>query len=523
MLGKEQVVELLPEAHRLVEAQDYTRARVVLQQVLKVHSKHTGARELLSEIQRRVVQRQRDERLRNARMHAEDALSRRDFDQSLQILKEGLEVDPQSTALLKLQETVLLEKKRQEQVDALLRQADSARRKGDFRLAMASAQEALNVDNTSSKVIALYNMLAAEAERAEKKAQARNMMQNVRRHLDERQFKEALELLYEVEEIAPADPEVQMLIGDTHAAIEQTMRRDMIARLEQQVAMANTLEQLQTVSQGIQEALAALPAESALFRLSAQADRRIKEFENRRLVEETYQRCRDLRPREAMELVRAARERLPDEEKLLSLERVLNERLQQQSVEDRRCEYLSRAREALKDGHYTDAVHILEACEAEGIANAEVMSLLEFARNEESENTTQNLKRSKMVRAQYLVNQGQFEEAIEFLTAALAESEEPALRLLLEQAASARDALHRQVDSALAAAGRLTQAGKIGDALQLLRVLPQEVSGTTRVQIALAALEDEQNGALFRMAGRAYGLLGHDIPAGHRMMQRVAA
>ena len=129
-------------------------------------------------------------------------------------------------------------------------------------MALASAQEALNVDKTSSKVIALYNMLAAEAERAEKKAQARSMMETVRRHLDERQFKEALEMLYEVEEIAPADPEVQMLIGDTHAAIDQALRRDMIARLEQQVAVANTLEQLQSASQGIQEALATMPAES---------------------------------------------------------------------------------------------------------------------------------------------------------------------------------------------------------------------------------------------------------------------
>ena len=276
-------------------------------------------------------------------------------------------------------------------------------------------------------------------------------METVRRHLDARQFEEALELLHKVEEIAPADPEVQMLIGDAHAAIEQTVRREMIARLEQQVAMANTLEQLQTASQGIQEALAAMPAESALFRLSAQADRRIKEFENRRLVEETYQRCRDLRPREAMDLVRAVRERLPDEEKLLSLERVLKQRLQQQTVDDRRCEYLSRAREALKQGQYTDAVHILEACEAEGIANPEVQSLLEFARNEERESTTQNLKRSKMIRAQYLVNQGEYEEAIGFLNAALAESEEPSLRLLLEQATSARDAA--------AAAGRLGAGG----------------------------------------------------------------
>ena len=522
-LSKEQVVELLPEAKRLVDAQDYTRARIVLQQVLKVQSKHTGARELLSEIQRRIVQRQRDERLRNARMQAEDALSRREFDQSLQVLKEGLEVDPENADLLALKETVLQEKRKQEQVDALLRQVDNARRKGDYKSAMASAQEALNVDKSNSKVIALCNILASEADQAQKKAQTRTMLEAVRRHLDGRRFDQAMELLRQVEEIAPADPEVQMLIGDAQAGQEQHRRRELISQLEQQVAGANTLEQLQGASRGIQEALAAMPAESALFRLSAQADRRIKEFENRRLVEETYQRCRDLRPREAMEMVRAARQRLPDDEKLLSLERVINERLQQYGVEERRGEYLSRAREALKEGQYLDAVHILEACEAEGIANAETMSLLEFARTEEVENATQNLKRTKVVRAQYLVNQGAYEEAIEFLNSALGEGEEPSLRLLLDQATNARQTAQRQVESALAAAGKLVQAGKIGDALQLLRVLPRDALRTGRVQMAIAALEDELGRALYRLAGRAYGMLGSDMAAGHRAMQRVAA
>src|SRR5438270_3462227 len=148
-----------------------------------------------------------------------------------------------------------------------------------------------------------------------------------------------------------------MLIGDAQTGLEQTVRRGLISQLEQQVAIATTLEQLQIASREIHDAQANMPAESALFRLSAQADRRIKEFENRKLVEETYQRCRDLRPREAMDLVRAVRERLPEDEKLLSLEKVLHGRLQQQSVEDRRAEYLSRAREALKEAQYTDAAH----------------------------------------------------------------------------------------------------------------------------------------------------------------------
>ena len=522
-LGEEQVVELLPEARRLVEAQDYTRARVVLQQVLKVQSKHTGARELLSEIQRRIVQRQRDERLRNARVQAEDLLSRKEYEQSLQILKEGLEVDPTNVDLLALKETVLLEKRKQEQVDNLLRLADNARRKGDYKSAIASAQEALSVDKTNSKIIALCSLLAAEAEQAEKKAQAKSLVESVRHYLDARQFDLALQVLRKVEELAPADPEVQLLIGDANAGLEQNRRRELITQLETQVAQITTLEQCRAAARAIQEALLLMPAESALFRLSAQADRRMKELEIRRLVEETFQKSRDLRPREALDVVRAARERLPDNEKLLSLEALLNERLQAQSVEDRRGEYLSRAREALKEGHYKDAVHILEACEAEGIANTEALSLLEFARDEEEESTTQNLKRSKLIRAQYLVNQGAYHEAIDFLHAALGEADDSSLRLLLDQATSARQAVQRQVDAALASAGRFVQAEKIEEALQLLRVLPRDVLRSARVQMAIAALEDEQSRIVFRMAGRAYALLDSDLAGGHRIMQRVAA
>jgi tetratricopeptide (TPR) repeat protein len=316
---------------------------------------------------------------------------------------------------------------------------------------------------------------------------------------------------------------VQLLIGDANAGLEQNQRRELIARLEEQVSLATTLEQLQSVARAIQEATVSMPAESALFRLSAQIDRRLKEGENRRLVEDTIQNCRNLRPREAMELVRGARERLPDDERLLSLEALLQERLQKQSVDERRGEYLARAREALKAGNSKDAVHLLEACEAEGIANAEAMTLLEFARNEEKESTTQNLKRNKLLRAQYLVNQGEYEEAIEFLEAELREGEDVALRMLLDQSTNARQSVGRQSEAALTSAGRLVQAGKIDDALQRLRTLPNDVVRTMRIQIAIAALEEEQKLTLFRMTGRAYAALETDLATGHNIMQRVAA
>jgi hypothetical protein len=104
---------------------------------------------------------------------------------------------------------------------------------------------------------------------------------------------------------------------------------------------------------------------------------------------------------------------------------------------------------------------------------------------------------------------------------ALEESEDAALRLLLEQASSARQSVQRQIEAALSSAGKLVQARKISDALRLLRVLPPYVLRSPRVQMAIAALEDEQKMALFRMAGRAYANLDSELGTGHHLMQRV--
>ncbi len=98
--------------------------------------------------------------------------------------------------------------------------------------------------------------------------------------------------------------------------------------------------------------------------------------------------------------------------------------------------------------------------------------------------------------------------------------------MLLEQAVTAREAVERQVEAALASAGRLVQAGKTEDAIQLLKMLPAVAARAPRVQMAIAGLEDDLKISLYRMAGRAYALLGteprSDLAAGHGMMQRVA-
>jgi eukaryotic-like serine/threonine-protein kinase len=522
-LRHEQMVELIPRAKRLLEDQDLTRALVIVQQALKVDSKNTGARELRSEIRRRLSERQRDEKLAELRQIAEEALSQDEFDRSLSLVEEGLLIDPGNADFLELRDHVQAENKKHQQIEELLRQADAARRKGDYVAAMASANEALKVDRTNSRIVTFCNSLRAEAEEAERRTQAKALLLQARRQLESRQYEKALDLLQQVTELDPSEPEAELLKRDARSGLDKLRRRDLIARLEEDASRASTLEQFKLCAKSIEQAMATMHAEPSLIRLKAHVDRRVKDLENNRLVEDTVRACPDLRPRDALEVVRQALQRLPGDARLLSLEARLLDRIQLQSADERRDEYLSKAREALNASQSADAAQILESCKADGLADEEVLRLLEFVKEEVVEQQRQMLKRENLEKAQALLHRGAIEEAILFLEKSLSETGDPAFQLLLDQATRTQQAAQRKVDTALASAGELIRARGTEEAIRFLKEQPVDVARSPRIKLSIAMLEDELNRSLFRMTGRAYATLGTDLVASHAIMERVKA
>jgi serine/threonine-protein kinase len=522
-LGQEQVQALLPEAKRMMEATEFTRAKTILHQLLKIDAKHAEAKSMLAEIQRQLALRQREERIQQIRLQAEDAISHNRFDQGLSVLESGLELDAANPELVKLREKARKEKARQDKVNELVQQAETARRKGDFKSAIAAAQKALKVDGTNPRIVALSNTLTKEAEQAERHAQAKALLDSARGEISARRFEDAIVYLKLVEEVDPTNPELPLLMGDANSGLEQTRRREAISKLEEEVAQATSYEQLQQAARSIQEAIKAMPTEAALFRLNTLVERQVKEHENRFLVDETVQACRNLRPREALDLVRKARLKLPGEERLLSLEALLTNRVKMQSVDERRADYLARAREALEAGQHADAVRILEMCQTEGLATAEILSLLDFARVEELEQRRQEQLRAKLAHAQSLIGNSAFDEAVAFLEDALRQTDDMALHMLLDQANADRESLRQQTEAVLASAATLAKTGKQEEAREFLKGQPQPVLRSPRVQSSLAALEEERTQALFRTLGRAYAGLIADLPAGEAVMRRALA
>jgi hypothetical protein len=200
----------------------------------------------------------------------------------------------------------------------------------------------------------------------------------------------------------------------------------------------------------------------------------------------------------------------------------LVERVKAQTVEERRDDYLARAREALGKQDYVSAVSILEFCQAEGIASAEIVQLLELARHEEAEHRRLEQLSGHLSHARALIADSAFDEAVTFLEKTLREEEDPALRRLLDDAVAGHESLRRQIKVALGAASRFMRAGKRNEAMQLLRMQPRPVQQSESVQSTLVVLEDEQQQVVYRTLGRAYGALETNISTGELLLRQAA-
>ena len=264
-----------------------------------------------------------------------------------------------------------------------------------------------------------------------------------------------------------------------------------------------------------------MPTESALFRLNAEVERLVRDQQARLQVEETLLACKELRPREALERVRVTQGQVPSDERLMELETLLLEKIRQQTVDERRDEYLARARESLANQQYSDAVRVLELCEADGIASSEILTLLDFARREGREQQRLDRLRSDMAQAKALIDDAEFDQAIAFLERTLREREDQALRMQLEQAVAGRDALQQRIAATLASVANFIQAGRLEEAIQLVRVQSQPVQLSARVQQTVTAIEEELQQSVFRTVGRAYASLQFDLPASDALLRQA--
>jgi len=511
-LKKDQVAEWIQRAQRLVQEEQFTTARDVLLQLLKVDSQHTGARQLIAQVQHNLTLRQRAEQIRQLRAQAEHAASDKRYEESIECLQQACGLDPTSVELAELLDSMRQKKRRRELIDGYLREADVARDRGDLGTAEAVIAKALEVDREDSRVRAAHVSLARLIEDAARQAKAKMLLENARKEIGARHFTAAMDALAEAERVDPSNPELITLQAAAKSGREQEQRRRILEQLQNEVSVASTVEELTRVAQLVDQALERMPAEPTLIKFKSHLGRQFREEEIRRRVDQLALRCRGLletSPEEALKLVREALHDAPSNERLLSLQSTIVGHISSRSQEQSRTHYLTRAHDALSNGRYTEALRILEACQKEGISSPEIVELIDFARQEADRGMKSSQIQALLRKAQALMARGAYSDVVDLLTPIKEEQGAASLVFILEDARNRMRSQQREISAALQAAEAFTNQEQYGEGIRFLESQTPQVLKSEPAQTALKRLREANQSELetLRAVGAAYAAL----------------
>jgi hypothetical protein len=474
-LKKGQVAELFNDAERLTAEQQFGRAREVLLQLVRIDPQHTGARQLLGIVQQNLALLQRAEQIRQLIAEAEEAAASDRYVEALASLDQALQLDPNHEEAKSRLQSVKEKKQRYDELTALITQADSLRERGDWTGALKVAERALQLGQQDTKVRALYSEISRQAKLAAQQNQIRELMGKARIEVSARRFTEAMEILREVSKLDPSLPEMESLLQTAVAGQEQERRRKLIEQIQAEIERCLAAEEYDRATELIDRAVEQLPSESSLLQLKTRVALVTRQFRARQLVDTTAAKAQaafQQSPGEALLIVQKALQELPGEERLLALEDSLRQRLKAREKEEVRGRYLREAQDAINAGRFDKAVEILESYQLEFADAAGVGELMEFASNE----LTQQRRRERcahcIAEARSLMEQERFDQAVQLLGPACAETGDPVLARLLEEARAHQEETERKTIALMARIGRLREQGQLDEAIEILKGLP---------------------------------------------------
>jgi serine/threonine protein kinase len=504
------IAELMASAEQHFAEREFNQARTALRKLLRLDSQHLVAKRLLSLVEQRLTQQERERKAQDFTRQAQQASAERDWERGLALCDEALALSPGNMTLVALRKSIVEGKQTQEKVAQLLHESANARKMGELKRAQAHAASAQRLDPHNSQIMALCKVLEQEIEEKQQKEELRVVLAAAKEHLTAREFDEASVLLSKAETISPDNAEVLRAREQLTIALTEEKRKATIRRLEEKAAITATLEKLRMVATELADALKDFPNDPTLLRLKLNLEPRIKQLEDGLFVREISKRSAELPPEEALASIREALVRVPGNEQLLGLESALAERITRQARERLLAQRLQQATQAINDRLYLEAVKILERCQADGFASYEVEGLLELAKSEASKRISQEVLERTHGQAKRLIDQEDYESAVQLLRRALRQVDEPVLRRQLEEATHKQVATEQRAESALERAGNLIRMELFVEAVALLEEQLPGVKRLPRVEQVLVRARNlqEAEAGFSTLIGRCYAQLG---------------
>jgi eukaryotic-like serine/threonine-protein kinase len=504
------VAESMAQAEQHFNERDFMGAQSALRQLLRLDPQHIAGKRLLSQVDQRLTQQEKERKAQELARLAQQAASEREWDRALALCDEALALSPANNTLITLRKSVAEGKQTQEKVSQLLAESANARKVGELTRAQARAATAQRLDPHNSQVLALCRLLEQEIEEKRVKEELRKVMALVREHLAASEYEEAFVLLDKAGTLAPDNAEVLRTKDELTAALAEEKRKSIVRRLEEKAALSTTVAKLRLVSEELAKALKEFPNDPSLLRLRLNLEPRVKQLEDELFVKEACKSAAELAPEQALERVRSALTRVPGNEQLFGLESALSERVARQTREQQLAQRLGQARQAIDDRLFLEAVKILERCKADGFSSYEVDGLLNLAKTAASQRISQELLERSYSQAKRLIDEEDYESAVQVLRRALRQVDEPVLHRQLEEATQKQAATEQRANAALERAETLTRVELFAEAVALLEEQTPGVKRLPRVDEALGRARklQEAEADFAALTGRCYARMG---------------
>jgi hypothetical protein len=504
------IAELMTEAEGHVSQREFHAARTALNQLMRLDTQNVAGRRLLALVEQRLAEQERNRRIQDLTRLAQQAAGERDWERALAMCDEALGLNPASATLLDVRKTIIDARQTQEKVSQLLQESANARKKGELTRAQAHAASAQRLDPLNSQIMALCKMLEQEIEDKRRKEELRAILATAAEQLAAREFEEAAISLRDAESILPDNAEVLRLKYQLVTALTEDRRKALIRKLEEKAAVTTTIEKLRSVATDLAAALKDFPSDPSLLRLRLELEPRIRQLEDELFVREVCRTSAELPPEEALTRIREASARVPGNEQLFGLEAALTERVTRQARERQLAERLQEATRAIDDRLYLEAIKILERCQADGFSSYEIDGLLEIAKTEAKKRNSQGVLDRAYSQAKKLIGEEDYENAVQLLRSALRQVDEPVLHRLLEESLQKQQAAETRADATLEHVETLIRMDLFAEAVMLLKEQPGAVKRLQRVDQAMNRVRNlqEADAQFSAMLGRCYAQMG---------------
>ncbi len=426
------------EGERYLEAGNFTLARESLQKVLELDSGHNLAKTLLSKVQEQLQAHQRTQKVEQGLRQARQALEGRLFDEAVDLFDEVLRVDPANEEAREGKVLATEQRERYRLINQHLSRAEELASEADLQGTRDEVDKVLAVDPAHPRAVQLKDWVTKELAERERLTQVQRHLEEAQERLASRDFVAALALLEKAHALDPVNIEIESLIRTTRENQEKEERRKLLERRLAEIHDAISLEKLDDAVHKADLALQELPDNAQIVKLRTQAVR-LADLQKRRIyVEQQLQAARDAFQRNdfptAIAVLEKALETAPDDARLAAYLKTVREAQEIARLEDARQTAARLANEKIRTKDLAGAIRVLEEATGSVGQSAELTDLLQFARDQQEEQARQERIRQILGRAQAILREENYEDAIQFLARGQSEVQAPEIAELLANA-----------------------------------------------------------------------------------------